>query len=178
MATQAEDGASEREETRIKKQILLETLEAAGGRATAACRSCNIPYSTFQYWKKKDAVFRKEVLRIRTAMPEMVEEALYTKAIQGDVSAAKYYLSNRHPAYKKEQKQKKDSRVDIHYHLDKKGEKGQEHTFEDLLDNPALYEMYEMLELKNKLAPEKAWPEVFKRLETMKKMLEEEDKNV
>ena len=85
---------SERRET-IKQQI-LEALNSGLSRYKA-CETVGISMATFYRWLKKDNKFAKEVAEAEEVAVMIIEDALYTKAIRGDVRAMIFFLTNRRP---------------------------------------------------------------------------------
>jgi len=79
----------------IKRQI-LEALN--GGQARyRACESVGISLATFYRWLKQDKKFAREVAEAEEIAVMVVEDALYAKAVRGDVRAMIFFLTNRRP---------------------------------------------------------------------------------
>jgi hypothetical protein len=85
---------SERRE--IIKQQILEGLNGGLSRYKA-CENAGISLATFYRWLKQDKKFAKEVAEAEEVAVMMVEDALYVKAVKGDVRAMIFFLTNRRP---------------------------------------------------------------------------------
>jgi len=79
----------------VKRQIVSLLLE---GKARAnACAEAGVSRATFYRWLKKDKRFAREVAEAEELAVMLVEDALYLKAIKGDVRAMIFFLTNKRP---------------------------------------------------------------------------------
>jgi hypothetical protein len=79
----------------IKRQI-LEAL-GSGLPRYKACETVGISLATFYRWLNQDKKFAREVAEAEEVAVMLVEDALYAKAIKGDVRAMIFFLTNRRP---------------------------------------------------------------------------------
>ncbi len=61
------------------KKAVLEALEMQKGIVSAACRSVDMPRSTFYLWMKEDAAFKEAVEDIQEVAIDYVESKLFEK---------------------------------------------------------------------------------------------------
>lgn len=69
----------------------------------------------------------------------MLEDRLFSKGMEGDVSALKFLLIHTHPRYKK--KKQKERSVHIYHHVDRSSDK-KNLTLEDIIDDEELLDIY------------------------------------
>lgn len=62
-----------------KKKTLLEALESANGIVSSACKSIQMPRSTFYNWLKEDEEFKAAVEEIQEVAIDYVESKLFEK---------------------------------------------------------------------------------------------------
>lgn len=113
-----EEKKQERDSTTFDKKIFLDYLERSRGMITVVCQKTNTARSTYYHWRKTDNDFREKADDIIKAKPEILEDRLFAKAVDGDVPSLKFMISHLHPDYKR--KVNKDSVVHIYHHVDKK----------------------------------------------------------
>jgi len=77
-------------------RAILESLKRGAGIKTA-CDAAGIDPSTFWKWRKKNKKLNEEVEAIINSRVQMVEDALWRKALEGDVTAMIFILTNRAP---------------------------------------------------------------------------------
>ncbi|NLS84158.1 MAG: helix-turn-helix domain-containing protein [Ruminococcaceae bacterium] len=82
---------------RPEKKALLEAWAHDGLSEEQIAGKMHISYSTFKEWKKKYKAFAQAVSEGKEAADVKVENALYQKAIRGDLGAICFYLTNRRP---------------------------------------------------------------------------------
>ena len=80
----------------IKKEEILKHL-SNGIRRTAACKAVGISPPTFYAHLKKDKEFNEAVSHAEIEANELVETALFNKALEGNTTAIQVWLYNRSP---------------------------------------------------------------------------------
>lgn len=85
-----------RTERMTKRFAILKNLKQ-GVSITAACNNSDVPYTTFVFWKKKYARFKRAVEYCSTLCIRVVEDRLYTDATNGNTTAQIFFLKNRAP---------------------------------------------------------------------------------
>ena len=83
-------------ERREKKAAVLASL-GNGSTKSAASEAAGIDRSTLYGWLKSDKRFSERVEEALAAQVSVVEDALYTEAVGGDVKAMIHYLRCRAP---------------------------------------------------------------------------------
>ena len=80
-----------------KKQIIQTVLESLkrGSGIQNACKNANIDPATFWRWRRKNKSLDRKVWDIIDSRTQMVEDALWRKALEGDVTAQIFILTNR-----------------------------------------------------------------------------------
>lgn len=78
-----------------KKKILVENL-ANGLSITQACQNAGIDRRTYYNWSQ-DPNIRKEIEEAKDSRLQIVEDALYKKAVEGNPTCLIFYLCNRAP---------------------------------------------------------------------------------
>lgn len=78
------------------KNALTNSLRQ-GSNIVKACQNANIDRVTFYRWLDADVHFRQAVYFAKKSRVHMVEDALYRTAVEGDVNAIKFFLTNRDP---------------------------------------------------------------------------------
>src|SRR5574341_706472 len=78
---------------RVEKQLL--ELLSAGNSMSYVCSVLGISRMTEWDFRQKNAEYRLRLDEVLSRRVEIVEDALYTKAVAGDVQAAKFWLTNR-----------------------------------------------------------------------------------
>ena len=79
----------------IKKETMLQALENSLGVVTVACKSANIPRSTYYKWLKEDEEFAKEVKEIENIALDFAESQLHSQIKDGSTSATIFYLKTK-----------------------------------------------------------------------------------
>jgi len=79
----------------IKKETMLQALENSLGVVTVACKSANIPRSTYYKWLKEDEVFAKEVKEIENIALDFAESQLHSQMKDGNTSATIFFLKTK-----------------------------------------------------------------------------------
>lgn len=130
-------GDPERTSTTINKQNFLDCLEQTLGTTRGICLHTKISRATYYNWMKDDREFRSKVRLMRKEVVNDIDETLVKEALKGDIGAMKFVLVHKHPAYRKKQKIKKESIVNIHHHSTPR-EEGKTMYLEDMMDNPIL----------------------------------------
>jgi len=82
-----------------KKKICDMVLDALrkGAPITMACKRANVDVSTLWAWRKADKHLDDAVFEARHTCTQMVEDALYSLALSGNVTAQIFWLKNRAP---------------------------------------------------------------------------------
>lgn len=84
------------EKTVKNKERFILCLDVLG-TIKAACRKCGIHKTTMYYWRKTDEAFRMKMDEVDDNNIDTVESVLFKKALQGNMSAIKFYLENKRP---------------------------------------------------------------------------------
>ena len=79
----------------IKKESLIEALEASLGIVTVACKAAGIPRSTYYKWLKEDEQFNKQVQDISNIALDFAESQLHTQISDGSTAATIFYLKTK-----------------------------------------------------------------------------------
>lgn len=82
---------------KLNKTIALIIVEMVGNGHTISYVCEKLGFSRMTEWRyrQQNAWYRIELERVLNQRVEMVEESLYAKAVGGDVSAQKFWLTNR-----------------------------------------------------------------------------------
>lgn len=97
-----------------KEQVILEALRERPSFA-AACRKARIARSLFYRWRKEDPEFDRRVLEAREQGLDALEDALVTRGMKNDTTAAIFLLkSHRREIY--------GDKLDINLQIRKKAE--------------------------------------------------------
>lgn len=78
-----------------KKAAMLEALRCGNGTVKAACAKTGISRTTYNRWKHEDASFREETENVRLDKAEEVEQKLFEKIAQGDVTSIIFFLKTK-----------------------------------------------------------------------------------
>ena len=79
----------------IKKEAMLQALENSLGVVTVACKSANIPRSTYYKWLKEDKEFADQVKEIENIALDFAESQLHTQIKDGSTPATIFYLKTK-----------------------------------------------------------------------------------
>ena len=79
----------------IKKDLFLKALEQSLGVVTTACRTADIPRSTYYKWLKEDTEFADKVKDIEEIALDFAESQLHTQMKDGSTSATIFYLKTK-----------------------------------------------------------------------------------
>jgi hypothetical protein len=79
----------------IKKESMLEALEASLGVVTTACKKTATPRSTFYKWLKEDTEFATAVSEIQNIALDFAESQLHKQIGDGNTSATIFYLKTK-----------------------------------------------------------------------------------
>lgn len=79
----------------IKKEAMLKALENSLGVVTVACKSADIPRSTYYKWLKEDEDFSKAVKEIENIALDFAESQLHSQMKDGSTSATIFYLKTK-----------------------------------------------------------------------------------
>ena len=80
----------------LKKKKYIELIKQ-GGRRIASAHAVGISHQTFCNHMKKDRAFKRAVSEAETQVNQLVEDALYQAALNGNVVAIQIWLYNRAP---------------------------------------------------------------------------------
>jgi len=83
------------ESRHIKKESILKALESSLGVVTVACKSVDVPRSTFYKWLKEDEEFAKQVRDIENIALDFAESQLHSQIKDGSTSATIFYLKTK-----------------------------------------------------------------------------------
>ena len=79
----------------IKKEAMLQALENSLGVVTVACKSANIPRSTYYKWLKEDKEFADQVKEIENIALDFAESQLHSQIKNGSTPATIFYLKTK-----------------------------------------------------------------------------------
>ncbi len=74
---------------------MLQALENSLGVVTVACKSADIPRSTYYKWLKEDKEFANSVKEIENIALDFAESQLHTQIKDGSTSATIFYLKTK-----------------------------------------------------------------------------------
>lgn len=77
-----------------QKEAFLKSLES-GASITESCNAANLSRMTIWNWRKKSKTFDNQISIIIDSRTQSVEDALYSNAIKGNVTAQIFWLKNR-----------------------------------------------------------------------------------
>ena len=83
------------ESRHIKKESILKALENSLGVVTVACKSADIPRSTYYKWLKEDEDFAKSVKDIENIALDFGESQLHKQIGDGNTSATIFFLKTK-----------------------------------------------------------------------------------
>ena len=83
------------ESRHIKKESILEALEKSLGVVTMACKSADVPRSTYYKWLKEDEEFFKAVKDIENIALDFGESQLHKQIKDGNTSATIFFLKTK-----------------------------------------------------------------------------------
>ena len=79
----------------IKKEALLTALEKSLGVVTIACKTANIPRSTYYKWLKDDEDFKQQVKEIENVALDFAESQLHQQIQDNSTAATIFYLKTK-----------------------------------------------------------------------------------
>ena len=79
----------------IKKESMLDALEKSLGVVTVACKSADVPRSTYYKWLKEDEDFAKAVKDIENIALDFGESQLHKQIGDGNTSATIFFLKTK-----------------------------------------------------------------------------------
>tara|TARA_X000000368_G_scaffold111283_1_gene86600 strand:- start:6687 stop:7040 length:354 start_codon:yes stop_codon:yes gene_type:complete len=83
------------ESRHIKKESILKALENSLGVVTVACKSADVPRSTYYKWLKEDEDFAKAVKDIENIALDFGESQLHKQIGDGNTSATIFFLKTK-----------------------------------------------------------------------------------
>lgn len=79
----------------IKKEAMLKALENSLGVVTVACKSAEVPRSTYYKWLAEDKEFAKAVKEIENIALDFGESQLHKQIGDGNTSATIFFLKTK-----------------------------------------------------------------------------------
>jgi predicted transcriptional regulator len=79
----------------IKKEALLKALENSLGVVTIACKTADIPRSTYYKWLKDDEEFRSQVKEIENVALDFAESQLHKQISDNSTAATIFFLKTK-----------------------------------------------------------------------------------
>ena len=79
----------------IKKESMLDALEKSLGVVTVACKSANVPRSTYYKWLNEDEDFKAAVKDIENIALDFGESQLHKQIGDGNTSATIFFLKTK-----------------------------------------------------------------------------------
>jgi hypothetical protein len=79
----------------IKKESILKALEKSLGVVTVACKSSDVPRSTYYKWLNEDEEFAKAVKDIENIALDFGESQLHKQIGDGNTSATIFFLKTK-----------------------------------------------------------------------------------
>jgi hypothetical protein len=83
------------ESRHIKKESILKALESSLGVVTVACKSADVPRSTYYKWLNEDEDFAKSVKDIENIALDFGESQLHKQIGDGNTSATIFFLKTK-----------------------------------------------------------------------------------
>ena len=83
------------ESRHIKKESILKALESSLGVVTVACKSADVPRSTYYKWLNEDEDFAKAVKDIENIALDFGESQLHKQIRNGNTSATIFFLKTK-----------------------------------------------------------------------------------
>ena len=83
------------ESRHIKKESILKALEKSLGVVTVACKSADVPRSTYYKWLNEDEEFAKQVQDIENIALDFGESQLHSQMKDGNTSATIFFLKTK-----------------------------------------------------------------------------------
>ena len=83
------------ESRHIKKESVLKALESSLGVVTVACKSADVPRSTYYKWINEDEEFAKAVKDIENIALDFGESQLHKQIGDGNTSATIFFLKTK-----------------------------------------------------------------------------------
>ena len=83
------------ESRHIKKESILKALESSLGVVTVACKSADVPRSTYYKWLNEDEDFAKAVKDIENIALDFGESQLHKQIGDGNTSATIFFLKTK-----------------------------------------------------------------------------------
>jgi|TARA_R100001530_G_C4217997_1_gene129179 hypothetical protein len=83
------------ESRHIKKESILKALESSLGVVTVACKSADVPRSTYYKWLNEDEEFAKAVKDIENIALDFGESQLHSQMKDGNTSATIFFLKTK-----------------------------------------------------------------------------------
>ena len=83
------------ESRHIKKESILKALESSLGVVTVACKSADVPRSTYYKWLNEDEEFAKQVQDIENIALDFGESQLHKQIGDGNTSATIFFLKTK-----------------------------------------------------------------------------------
>ncbi|MFA6896933.1 MAG: hypothetical protein WCQ96_01465 [Patescibacteria group bacterium] len=94
--------AKERVKAKLQKELFLTRLEEMPV-TSVVCKKIGVSRASIYRWRDKDPEFDAKVIEAKIKgddnMRDLAEYQVLKKMQEGDLSAAKYYLDRKHPAY-------------------------------------------------------------------------------
>tara|TARA_R110000744_G_scaffold160240_1_gene276541 strand:- start:228 stop:566 length:339 start_codon:yes stop_codon:yes gene_type:complete len=79
----------------IKKESMIQALEASLGVVTTACKKVDLPRSTFYKWIKEDAKFAEQAKDITNIALDFAESHLHKQIGDDNTAATIFYLKTK-----------------------------------------------------------------------------------
>ena len=83
------------ESRHIKKESIFKALESSLGVVTVACKSADVPRSTYYKWLNEDEEFAKAVKDIENIALDFGESQLHSQMKDGNTSATIFFLKTK-----------------------------------------------------------------------------------
>ena len=83
------------ESRHIKKESILKALESSLGVVTVACKSADVPRSTYYKWLNEDEKFAEAVKDIENIALDFGESQLHKQIGDGSTSATIFFLKTK-----------------------------------------------------------------------------------
>lgn len=88
-----------------RREIFLDLLRK-GIRRTQACKKAGISRPTFNKYMNNNKKFAAEVAQAESDANELVEQAMFSSALKGNVTAQQVWLYNRDPEHWQDKRSK------------------------------------------------------------------------
>ena len=88
----------------VKKEKFIENYKSTNGNITSSALIAGIDRGTYYNWLENDKDFALSIMDCEADLNDEIRQVLIQKASEGDMTAVIFYLKNRHPDFKQQDK--------------------------------------------------------------------------